>query len=387
MTLEAPMWMQNNGYAARIDRMLLAQLWDEGVIDLTAFKVTQRGAGANFSVDVALGEAVVTGDDQTNQGNYLARSIATINAVVSAAPGSNSRYDIVCLRMNDPNAGGSAGNTATIVVTAGTPAASPTIPATPASSLLLAVLGPIATATASITTGIISDSRVVAGRRAAPGTIEWSANSAAASGWLFAAGQAVSRTTYARLFAHVSTTFGSGDGSTTFNLPDLRGRGAIGVDNMNGTDAGRLSVSNAIGTSGGTETVTLAKANLPTHVHGPGTLVPSAHAVTDPSHSHGVTDAGHVHAQRVVATNGTFLAGSYRADYNADTTTPNLSLAQGADTLTANTGISINSGSTGVTVSAHTISGDTENGSADTLAASAVPNMHPYLLLNAFIRT
>jgi len=50
------------------------------------------------------------------------------------------------------------------------------------------------------------------------------------SGWLLCDGSAVSRTTYADLFAVISTNFGSGDGSTTFNLPDLRGRFLRGVD-------------------------------------------------------------------------------------------------------------------------------------------------------------
>lgn len=67
------------------------------------------------------------------------------------------------------------------------------------------------------------------------------AGSSAPSGWLFAAGQAVSRTTYAALFAAIGTTYGAGDGSTTFNLPDLEGRAVFGRDDMSGSAAGRLS--------------------------------------------------------------------------------------------------------------------------------------------------
>lgn len=55
------------------------------------------------------------------------------------------------------------------------------------------------------------------------------AGESAPDGWLLCDGAAVSRTTYAALFAVIGTTFGSGDGSTTFNLPDLRGRVAVGV--------------------------------------------------------------------------------------------------------------------------------------------------------------
>lgn len=59
------------------------------------------------------------------------------------------------------------------------------------------------------------------------------------SGWLLANGSAVSRTTYAKLFAAVGTTYGVGDGSTTFNLPELRGEFLRGLDNGRGVDAGR----------------------------------------------------------------------------------------------------------------------------------------------------
>ncbi len=99
------------------------------------------------------------------------------------------------------------------------------------------------------------------------GAIEAYAGSTAPTGWLLSFGQAVSRTTYANLFAVISTTYGVGDGSTTFNLPDLRGRAIAGVDNMGGTDAGRLSIANTLGTATGAETHTLSSAEMPSHRH------------------------------------------------------------------------------------------------------------------------
>jgi microcystin-dependent protein len=60
------------------------------------------------------------------------------------------------------------------------------------------------------------------------GTLSQFAGAAAPTGWLICDGSAISRSTYATLFAVVGTTYGSGDGSTTFNLPDLRGRVAVG---------------------------------------------------------------------------------------------------------------------------------------------------------------
>jgi microcystin-dependent protein len=59
------------------------------------------------------------------------------------------------------------------------------------------------------------------------------------SGWLYCNGDAVSRSTYADLFAAIGTTYGVGDGSTTFNLPDLRGVFLRGRDDGKGYDSGR----------------------------------------------------------------------------------------------------------------------------------------------------
>jgi len=65
------------------------------------------------------------------------------------------------------------------------------------------------------------------------------AMSTAPSGWLSCSGTAVSRTTYSRLWTAIGTTYGSGDGSTTFTLPDLRGEFVRGWDNSRGVDSGR----------------------------------------------------------------------------------------------------------------------------------------------------
>lgn len=96
----------------------------------------------------------------------------------------------------------------------------------------------------------------------------------APSGYLFCFGQNVSRTvTYAALFAAIGTTYGSGDGSTTFTLPDFRGRVGAGKDDMGGTSANRLTGKtngvdgDALGAAGGTETNTLDATNMPPHRH------------------------------------------------------------------------------------------------------------------------
>lgn len=99
------------------------------------------------------------------------------------------------------------------------------------------------------------------------------AGSTAPSGWLMCYGQAVSRSTYAALFTAIGTTYGVGDNSTTFNLPDARGRVIAGKDNMGGVSASRLTgqtggvVGNTLGAAGGEEQQTLSTAQMPVHSH------------------------------------------------------------------------------------------------------------------------
>jgi microcystin-dependent protein len=85
------------------------------------------------------------------------------------------------------------------------------------------------------------------------------AGTTAPSGYLLCDGTAVSRTTYSALFAVTSTTYGVGDGSTTFNTPDLRTRVPVGK-NSTGT-------FNILGKIGGEETVTLTSSQIPAHSH------------------------------------------------------------------------------------------------------------------------
>jgi len=93
------------------------------------------------------------------------------------------------------------------------------------------------------------------------------------SGWLFCYAQAISRTTFSELFSVIGTAFGTGDGSTTFNLPDLRGRVIAGQDDMGGTSANRLTgVAGSVNGdtfagTGGVETHTLTSAEMPAHTH------------------------------------------------------------------------------------------------------------------------
>ena len=98
------------------------------------------------------------------------------------------------------------------------------------------------------------------------------AGASAPSGFILCFGQAISRSTYSDLFTAIGTTYGTGDGSSTFNLPDVRGRAVAGQDDMGGSSANRLTGQtggvdgDTLGGTGGAETVTLLDANMPSGV-------------------------------------------------------------------------------------------------------------------------
>lgn len=99
--------------------------------------------------------------------------------------------------------------------------------------------------TAPAPTGVVSGMLVAFGGTVVP------------NGWLECNGAAVSRTTHAALFTAIGTTWGAGDGATTFNLPDLRGRVAMG-----------RNATRAIAATGGSDTHTLTVDEMPAHGHG-----------------------------------------------------------------------------------------------------------------------
>jgi len=173
-----------------------------------------------------------------------------------------------------------------------------------------------------------------------PGTIAFTGGSTADVGWALLDGAAISRTTYPALFARYGTTFGAGNGSTTFNLPDIRGRVIAGKDNMGGVSADRLVGSGSVngdilGSVGGFEV----------HVLLPGEM---------PVHTHGVTDPGHIHSVGL------------RTDYASTGSTGGMNSGGGSsqNTVSATTGITIqNAGANG-----------------------GHPNIQPTIVLNAQVK-
>jgi microcystin-dependent protein len=156
------------------------------------------------------------------------------------------------------------------------------------------------------------------------GVVESYAGSTAPTGWLLCAGQVVNRVTYAALFAVIGTTYGAGDGSTTFGLPDLRGRTIAGKDDMGGTAASRLTntgVGNpgvngtTLGATGGVDRHTLSSAQMPAHSHP--TYAQSNGAITNSGGTTYVTSSGN---SNTTLTTVTQITGSTEAHPNVQPT-------------------------------------------------------------------
>jgi microcystin-dependent protein len=234
-----------------------------------------------------------------------------------------------------------SGPASTAAWTAQAPLSSPNFNGTPTAPTAAAGTSTTQLATTAFVTQAVSH----------VGDIKASAASGAQALWLLCYGQAVSRTTYSALFSAIGTAWGAGDGSTTFNIPDLRGRVLAGLDSMGGISANRLSSvisSTTLGAAGGDQ-------NLQAHSHG----------VNDPGHSHGVNDPGHIHG----------LDNVWTADpawpfVNEIYASPNRFYGQ-TQTYTGYTGIIIDAAYTGISI--------------DSNGAGGSQNVQPTAIINYYI--
>lgn len=167
-------------------------------------------------------------------------------------------------------------------------------------------------------------------------------------GWLWCAGQAVSRSTYPALYLAIGDTWGAGDGATTFNVPDFRGRVPIGLDNMGGSDAGRQSMGNTLGGTGGVNNGTIAQTHLPSVNF----TVSGSVSISDPGHVHPVGNL-------VASTQGVAAGIDYTGDVNTTT-------------------INSNSATTGITASL--------SGATAASGGSGTSFLPPYALVHIIIK-
>lgn len=215
--------------------------------------------------------------------------------------------------------------------------------------------------------------------------VEYGGNTAP-SGWLLCNGAEYQINSYPALYAAIGTAFG-GNGTTTFRVPDRRGRVGVGAGQGTGL------TNRTLGQSGGQETVTLNVSQIPSHNHGindPG----HSHAVSDPGHNHGVRDLGHNHALYSITSDppyvssqtdgfqakfGVGVAGedaANKAYLNTNLEGTPLVSTHGADiSIYGNrTGISLSAASTGITTNTQGGNGSHEN-------------MPPFVVLNYIIKT
>lgn len=135
-----------------------------------------------------------------------------------------------------------------------------------------------------------------------PGVIHAYAGATAPSGFLLCQGQAVLRATYQRLFNVISTQYGAGNGTTTFNLPNLRGKVIVGVNTLE-------TEFNVLGEIGGEKTVALTINQMPSHNHGGATNSAFGYNDTNVYASGGSTNfVAHSWNGALVGSDGTFQA-------------------------------------------------------------------------------
>ena len=215
------------------------------------------------------------------------------------------------------------------------------------------------------------------------GTVTQTARLTAPTGWLLCEGQSVSRATFARLFDAIGTTYGSGDGSTTFTLPNLQGRVPVGRDTTQ-------TEFDTLGETGGDKTVAITEAQLPSHSH------------TAPNHSHsfsGTTsgESGHTHGVTGLRINesGSGIELVAQSDGNLVIYSGGAAQGFGGRALSSSfrewgigraSDTKTTTGSSGHT---HTYSGTTGNASPTTNATGsgqAHQNLQPYVVLNYIIK-
>jgi hypothetical protein len=153
-----PSWLQQGSHPAENDRLTMQAIFNTtGIIGASSMAISAQGS-PNMTVNAAAGWAAIVGTTQSNMGVYVAYNDAPTVLTITTANPTNPRIDRIVATVNDAYYTG-ATNNVTFTVIAGTPAGSPSAPATPANSISLATVA-VAAAATSITAGNITDTRV-----------------------------------------------------------------------------------------------------------------------------------------------------------------------------------------------------------------------------------
>lgn len=187
------------------------------------------------------------------------------------------------------------------------------------------------------------------------GAITMYGSSSAPTGYLLCDGAAVNRTTYAALFTAIGTQYGVGNGTTTFNVPNLKGRVPVGIDSGDGS-------FDVLGETGGAKTHTLTSSEMPSHTH------------TQNSHTH--TQDAHTHIQNAHA----HKISDNKTQINTGSTFPTVNYNGTGEASNTTNATATNQNATATNQSTTATNQNTGGGSAHN-------NLQPYLVLNFIIKT